>query len=88
MATKKNPNKFNYTFNGKNIELPRFDKLPFGTMRKMRKASEEEQGFLIFESTADEKTLDIIDTMTIDEIGELLEAWQKDSGVTTGESED
>lgn len=88
MAVKKNPNKFNYTFDGKNIELPRFDKLPFGTMRKMRKADEAEQAFLLFESTADEKTLAIIDTMGIDEIGALLEAWQKAAEVTTGESED
>lgn len=88
MATKKNPNKFNYDFNGKNIELPRFDKLPFGTMRRMHKADESELAFLLFESTADEKTLEIIDTMGIDEIGELLEAWQKASEVTTGESED
>ena len=87
MAVKKNPNKFNYTFDGKNIELPRFDKLPFGTMRKMRKADEAEQAFILFESTADEKTLEIIDTMGIDEIGELLEAWQKAAEVTTGESE-
>lgn len=88
MAGKNNPNKFHYTFDGKDIELPRFDKLPFGTMRKMRKASESDQAFILFESTADEKTLDIIDTMGVDDIGELLEAWQKQSGVETGESED
>lgn len=87
MATKKNPNKFNYTFNGENIELPRFDKLPFGVMRKMRKADETEQAFLLFESAASEESLEVIDTMGVDEIGELLEAWQKDAGVTTGESE-
>ena len=42
---------------------------------------------MLFRS-ADEKTLEIIDTMGIDEIGELLEAWQKAAEVTTGESED
>lgn len=87
MATKKNPTKFNYEYDGKNIELPHFDKLPFGVMRRMRKASETEQAFLLFESAASEKSLAIIDTMGIDEIGELLEAWQKAAGVNTGESE-
>lgn len=90
MATKKNPNpnKFNYEYNGKNIELPRFDKLPFGVMRKMRKADEDEQAFLLFETAASEEALEVIDTMDIDDIDGLLEAWQKAAGVTTGESED
>lgn len=85
---KKSPNKFNYTFNGETIELPRFDKLPFGVMRKMRKADEDEQAFILFESAASYEDLGVIDTMDVDEIGDLLEAWQKDAGVTTGESED
>lgn len=85
---KKNPNKFNYEHNGQDIELPRFDKLPFGTLRRMRKVDEDDQPFVLFEHTASDEALEVIDTMDIDEIGDLLEAWQKAAGVTVGESED
>lgn len=80
--------KFHYTVPGtkKKIELPKFSSLPFGAIRKIRGASEEDQIFVMFEATADEKNLDVIDTLTIEEVGELVDAWQKDAGVDLGES--
>ena len=49
MATKKNPNKFNYTFNGKNIELPRFDKLGDRRIPESQWPAAGEVDLLVFE---------------------------------------
>lgn len=78
--------KFHYEYEGKKFTLPKFDQLPFGVIRKLRKESEDEQFFQMFELAADEKALAIIDTMGMKDIEELVTAWQKDSGVTSGES--
>lgn len=78
--------KFHYEFGGKKLTLPKFDQIPFGVIRKMRKESAEEQMFLMFEQLADDKALEVIDEMPTAEIEKLVEAWQKDGGVTKGES--
>ncbi|MGJ4168881.1 MAG: hypothetical protein DI609_05580 [Corynebacterium urealyticum] len=78
--------KFHYEHGNKKISLPKFNQLPFGTMRKIRRESMEEQMFLMFELAADEKSLAVLDTMTMDEINDLVIAWQDDSGITQGES--
>lgn len=78
--------KFHYEFGGKKFTLPKFDQLPFGVIRKLRKLPEEEQFFQMFELSADDKALTVIDTMSMKEIEKLVEAWQKDAGVTQGES--
>lgn len=82
--------KFNYTVpdTKKKITLHRFDSLPFGVVRKIRKLSDEEQFFALFEETADEKNLAVIDTLSMPEISDLVTAWQKDAGVELGESSD
>ena len=81
--------KFHYTTeSNKKISLPKFDALPFGVVRKIRKADETEQFFLMFEEAADEKTLKIIDELPMPVIADLIDAWQKDAGVSVGESSD
>lgn len=80
--------KFTYKHDNKKIELPKFDQLPFGAIRKIRKEGEEEQFFLLIETVADEKSLGIIDTMSMEQISKLVTAWQKDGGVGLGESSD
>lgn len=72
----------------KKIELPRFDSLPFGAVRKIRKLSDEEQFFALFEESADDKNLAVIDTLSMPQISDLVTAWQKDAGVELGESSD
>lgn len=78
--------KFHYEYGGKKITLPKFSNLPFGVIRKMRKVDEADQMFMLFEETADDKSLEIIDGMTVDDVSKLMEAWQEDGGVTVGES--
>lgn len=78
--------KFHYEHDGKKFTLPKFDQLPFGVIRKLRKESDEEQFFQMFELAADAKALDVIDTMGMKDIEELVTAWQKDAGVSQGES--
>lgn len=78
--------KFHYEYDGKKFTLPRFDQIPFGVIRKMRKESADEQMFQMFEKLADDKALGIIDEMPTADIEKLVEAWQKDGGVTKGES--
>lgn len=82
--------KFHYTVGKKKITLPRFGNLPFGVIRKIRKLDEVEQLFTLFELVLDKDpdTLAIIDTMEQEAVQELIVAWQKDSGVTVGESEE
>lgn len=78
--------KFHYEYCGKKFTLPKFDQLPFGVIRKLRKLPDEEQFFQMFELSADEKALAVIDQMGMKDIEKLVEAWQKDAGVTQGES--
>lgn len=81
--------KFHYKVDDKReIVLPKFNKLPFGVMRKIRNLDESEQIFTIFEEAADPKSLKILDTLDMEQIGDLVEKWNKDAGVSVGESED
>ena len=83
---------FHYTHAGKKFTLPKMKNLKFGVTRKMRKADDDEKVFMLIESVADDKALEIIDDMTVEELGELMEAWQADSNdgndgdVSLGES--
>lgn len=77
--------KFTYKYDGKKITLPKTDSIPFGAMRKMRKANEDEQFFVLIENVADEDTLAFIDSMPTDEVVNLMKAWFKDSGADLGE---
>ena len=81
--------KFHYTTEpNKKITLPKFDALPFGVVRRIRNADDTEQFFLLLEEAADERSLKVIDDMPMPEIADLVEAWQKDAGVSVGESSD
>ena len=70
---------FHYTHDGKKFTLPKMKNLKFGVTRKMRKADDDEKVFMLIESVADDKALEIIDDMTVEQLGELMEAWQADS---------
>lgn len=79
---------FHYTVGKKKITLPKFGNLPFGVIRKLRKEDDTEQVFLLFELILkdDPDTMDVIDSMGQEDLLEMMEAWQKESGVTPGES--
>lgn len=80
--------KFQYTAaeSGVKIALPKFKHLPVGLVRKARGLSQVEQIFTVVEAVADEKTLAEIDKLTTEEFNAFVAEWQKDSGVTQGES--
>lgn len=90
-TTKKSKaNTFTYTFDGKTITLPKFGNFPFGVIRKIRKLEDEEQFYSLLELVTkdDPDTLDVIDSMYADDVADLVTAWQEDSGVSLGESEE
>lgn len=72
----------------KKITLPKFGEVPFGVIRKSRKMDSEEQFYFLFEELLDEKGLAVLDTLTSKQVGELMDMWQGEAGVSLGESED
>lgn len=82
--------KFVYEVPGtkKKMTLPKFSQVPFGVIRKSRKMEPDEQVYFMFESLLDEKGLDVLDTLTSDQVSEFMDAWQTEAGVGLGESEE
>lgn len=80
--------KFHFTFeDGKKITVPKFNQvMTIGVARKARHQGESEVGWMVIEKAADEKALAIIDEQTMDQFSDFMTAWQKDSGITPGES--
>lgn len=78
---------FHYrTSGGDDVVLPKYKHLKAGLVRQIRKLAPVDQIFTALEAVADEATLAIVDDLTQDEMNALISAWQKDSGVTQGES--
>lgn len=69
------------------VTLPRFEAIPFGLIRKNRRLPEAEQFFSLIEQVASEEDLEKMDKAPQSEMEKLMEAWQKDSGISMGESE-
>lgn len=80
--------KFHFTFeDGTKVVLPKFDSvMTIGFARKNRHQGEMELGWMILEKAADEKALEVIDKQAVSQFMKLLEAWQKDSDISVGES--
>jgi hypothetical protein len=79
--------KFEYTWNGKKIVLPGFANLPAGILRKTRNAKDPmDQAFLMIEELSNEQTLEIIDSMPVEEFGKMITEWAQ--GANPGESSD
>lgn len=72
----------------KKITLPKFGQVPFGVIRKSRKMDAEEQFYFMFEELLDEKGLAVLDSLTADQVADLMDSWQNEAGVGLGESED
>lgn len=78
---------YNFELNGKEYELPSFNNLPLGVIRKSRKFDNElDSAFSIIETVAGEQgdLLDVLDTLPMSEFNTFLEGWTK--GVKLGES--
>lgn len=79
--------KFYFTHGKGKITLPKFDQLPFGLIRKLRKEEDGEVLFALFESVLkdDSKSLELLDELTMGEVQTLFTEWQKDVESKPGE---
>lgn len=76
---------FTFTHGNKKVSLPLFSDIPVGALRAARKATDDmDKAFLIFENVLDDKTLAVIDSLTVSQLGELIAGWT--SGAPVGES--
>lgn len=84
MATER----FHHEVGKTKITLPKFDQVftTFGQVREFRRLDAGEQMFALIEKAADGANLKKIDALTVPEVKDLLVAWQRDAGVTVGES--
>jgi hypothetical protein len=80
--------KFHYTIGKHEVTLPNFGNLPFGLVRKTRHMPDDERFFAMLEILLGEDSADMaaVDTLGTAEMNEFIEAWQKHSGVSLGES--
>lgn len=75
-----------FTHEPTGVTLPKFSRIKFGTLRKMRKLDEDDVPFFLVEELADEDNLAIIDALEPDQVGDLFKAWQENAGLETGNS--
>lgn len=68
------------------VRLPKFSRLKFGVVRRLRKVDEDELPFFLVEELAGEESLAVIDELEPDEVRALFEKWQGDAGVDAGNS--
>lgn len=69
---------------GKTVTLPDFKEMPVGVIRKARKLSTDEQMWFILESVLDDKQLEILDGMNLNEFTTAMNSWTQ--GAPLGES--
>jgi hypothetical protein len=67
----------------KTIELPDFNEIPVGVLRKARNLNEQEQTWFILEFVLDEKALAVLDEVPLSEFAKHMKAWT--GGVALGE---
>jgi len=70
-------------YKNKNIELPDFNSLPVGVLRKARHLDEQEQTWFILESMLDETSMETLDQLPLSEFAKHMKAWT--GGVALGE---
>lgn len=78
---------FTFEHEGKSYTLkPTLESLTPGFMRKNRRREDLDAFFTILELLADEEQLEVIDSMTHEEFGELSKEFYAHLGATQGES--
>lgn len=78
---------YSFELNGKEFELPDFNNLPLGVIRKSRKFENDlDAAFSILENAAGDNSelMDELDALPMTKFNELLTAWTQ--GVRLGES--
>lgn len=71
---------------GSEVEFKPFGKLPIGVFRALRGAEEIEAIFIMLDAAVKERDRPVLDEQPFDELEAIIDAWQKASGVTPGES--
>lgn len=71
---------------GKTYILPHASQVKSGVYRKLRSADGMDGVYILVESIASEEALAALDDMNLEELGEVLQAWQEHAGVGVGES--
>lgn len=88
MAKPDNPlESFVHTTDEGTITLRPFSRVPSGVFRKTRHLDGMEQMFgLIEASVADDASLEALDLLPVEELGEVFEAWTEAAGIDTPKS--
>lgn len=85
-ATPVSDDDFVYPTSAGTLRLPKLTSVKFGTMRRLRKLSEQEQVYVLIEEVCGDDELAVVDELKQDEIASLIEAWAEASGANLGES--
>lgn len=79
--------KFHHTLpDGHELELPRFENVPVGIIRKTRRLAEVDQVFTILEDLIKPEDLEHVDKLDRAEFNVFVKAWRAGSTVSLGES--
>lgn len=68
------------------IVLPSLSYLKPGIVRRIRRMSEVDKMYTLFEEALDENELKLLDDLDPDEFEKMCDEWMEHSGVTLGES--
>lgn len=78
---------YKFDIAGKTFEVPGFQNIPAGALRKARHATDEiDKAFTILETVLgeDSDVIEALDSLTLEQLGEWLSGWTQ--GVPLGES--
>ena len=75
---------YKLTYKNKSVELPDFNTVPVGVLRRARHLNENEQSWVILEEVLNEKQLEMVDSLPVKEFAQHMKAWT--GGVALGES--
>ncbi|VXC30596.1 conserved hypothetical protein [Microbacterium sp. 8M] len=79
--------KFHHTLpDGHEIELPRFENVPVGIIRKTRQLPQVDQVFTILEELISPEDLEHVDLLDRAQFNDLVKAWREGSSIGVGES--
>lgn len=71
---------------GHEIELPPFERIPAGVVRKLRHLVDGDFTFAILEELLSEDDLAAMDAVPLEEWGQLVSDWQGEATARVGES--
>lgn len=77
---------FTYKIGTEEIVLPSLSYLKPGLVRKIRRMSDIDRMYTLFEEVLDEKELKLLDDLDPEEFEKLCEEWNEHSEVNLGES--